>query len=179
MSHHGQHCTSFPVTASAPGCFSPPKKPRLAAAAAGQCATSRGADRRLRSPPRCSLPLSLSLRRLSPRVVRAPAVDNDPKTLVTEECRTTICAEAWANYLQVRHLQSAFAGCSCSGRRRTLARRTRRIQCGGAPRGSGGANGGGASGRRSSRRGRRRSRAARPLPHSSRSRDLTGWSSEL
>jgi hypothetical protein len=28
-------------------------------------------------------------------------VDNDPKTLVTEECRKTVCAEAWANYLEV------------------------------------------------------------------------------
>ncbi len=28
-------------------------------------------------------------------------VDTDPKTLVTEECRKTVCAEAWANYLEV------------------------------------------------------------------------------
>ena len=32
---------------------------------------------------------------------RGAEVDNDPKTLVTEECRKTVCAEAWANYLEV------------------------------------------------------------------------------
>ena len=33
-------------------------------------------------------------------------VDNDPKTLVTEECRKTVCAEAWANYLEVRQAET-------------------------------------------------------------------------
>jgi hypothetical protein len=35
------------------------------------------------------------------RLCRCAEVDNDPKTLVTEECRKTVCAEAWANYLEV------------------------------------------------------------------------------
>jgi hypothetical protein len=35
------------------------------------------------------------------RLCRCAEVDNDPKTLVTEECRKTICAESWASYLEV------------------------------------------------------------------------------